>query len=103
MIENNLTNEERRLLVRMESGGKWDNLIYDLSIMCPSYVVMGFGIRFGSSAAIITGMVIYAAFSLRVSIHQANSYTTMKSLASKLRQSTTDPQPTAAVSPSVGR
>ena len=103
MIANNLTEEERLLLHRMETAGKWDSLISDLSIMCPSFIIMGFGIHFDSPAAIITGMVVYAIFSLRMPIHQAKSVTIMKSLAKKLRQCNNTPQPTAAASPSVGR
>lgn len=92
-MHSNLTDEERLLLARMVTAGKWDSLIYDLSIMCPAFIIVGFGIHFNSSAAIITGMVVYAVFALRTSIHQAKSFTTMKSLAEKLRQSNNNPQP----------
>lgn len=85
-MEENLTQEERNLLARIEASGKWDHLLYDLSLLVPSFIIMGLGVRFGSPPAIIVGMVVYAGLALRMPFRQAKTLPVLKSLIRKLTE-----------------
>jgi hypothetical protein len=87
-----LTEEERRMLVRIESAGRWDTLISDLSLLTPCFILVGFGIHLDSPAAIITGLLVNAAFALRTSIQQAKAIPVMKSLLKKLTRNADNPR-----------
>jgi hypothetical protein len=85
-MNDNFTKEERNLIARIESSAKWDNLFYDLSILVPSFIIIGLGKWFDSTAVIITGMVVYTVFALRVPLHQAKTLPVLKSLIKKLKE-----------------
>jgi ABC-type tungstate transport system substrate-binding protein len=84
-MNEDLTREERSLLAQIEAAGKWDYLIHDLSIMTPSFIIMGLGIHFDSAPTIVIGMILYALFSLRTPLHHANILPIMKSMIQKLK------------------
>lgn len=84
-MNDDLTREERNMLAQIEASGKWDHLIYDLSIMVPSFIIMGLGIHFDSAPTIVIGMIVYAVFALRAPLHAANTLPIMKSLIQKLK------------------
>jgi hypothetical protein len=83
-MNENLTSDERKMLARIVAADKWDNLTYDLSILLPAFSIIGFGIYLDSTAAILTGMMLYATFAIRASIGQARSFPILKSLLEKL-------------------
>jgi hypothetical protein len=83
-MKDQLTDEERTMMARIVSSDKWDSLIYDISILGPSFIIVGFGIYLDSMAAIITGLVVYAGFALRMTIYQARTLPILKSLIEKL-------------------
>ena len=85
-MNDNLTIEERNLIARIESSGKWDILLYDLSILIPSFIIIGLGIWFNSQVAIIIGMIVYAIFALRSPLYQAKTLPILKSLIRKLNE-----------------
>ncbi len=85
-MNDNLTKEERNLVARIESANKWDYLLYDLSLLVPSFIIIGLGMWFDSQAVIIIGMVVYAVFALRVPLRQAKSLPVLKSLIHKLNE-----------------
>jgi hypothetical protein len=80
-----LTPQERALLAKFETTGRWDQLLYDVSLLIPSFIIMGLGMRFDSPATTITGMFVYAAFALRSGLHQAKVHPQWKSLIEKLK------------------
>jgi hypothetical protein len=90
-MKDNLTHAEKTLLSRLESAGKWDHLLHNLSLLTPSFIIMGLGIHFDSSITIFTGMILCAAFALRTSLHQAKMVPVMKSLLKKLTQNEESP------------
>jgi len=83
-MNDKLNKEELDLIVRIRSAGKWDYLFYDLSLLVPSFIIIGLGMWFHSQAVIIIGMGVYVAFALRMPIHQAKTLPVMKSLIQKL-------------------
>ena len=97
-MKEDLTLEERRLLARIEASGKWDHLLYDLSLLVPSFIIMGLGIHFESPVAIIVGMVVYAGFALRMTFHQAKMLPVLKSLTKKLTEDRESPTPKSTLS-----
>lgn len=81
-----LTPEERLLLVRLESMGKWDHLLYGLTVLVPSFTIMGVGVHFDSKLTIVAGMIIYMIFVLQTYLRQAKTVPVMKSILKKLSQ-----------------
>ena len=94
-----LTPQERALLARFETTGRWDQLLYDASLLIPAFIIMGVGMRFDSPATTITGMFVYAAFALRSGLHQAKVYPQWKSLIEKLQAQTDAPPERPSTSP----
>lgn len=95
-MNEDLTNDERRLMARIELADKWDYLLHDLSILIPTLVIVGFGIHFDSPAAIISGLVVYGGVRLISSVRQVNMLTVMKSLIRKLQKQKESLQPVSA-------
>ena len=62
------TAEETNLIKQLESASRWDNLIYDLSVLVPCFIIMGVGLHFGSPLTVVVGMIVYAVIRLRVLI-----------------------------------
>ena len=85
-MNDKFTNEERNLIARIESSGKWDYLLYDFSLLVPSFIIIGLGIWYNSPAVIIIGMVVYAIFALRTPLHQAKMLPVLKSLIQRLKE-----------------
>ena len=78
------TKEEVTLVYRMRSGGRWDNLSYDLTIMIPCYIIMALGLYNQSTASVVIGMCVYAILRLRVAYESGKSYPLMESIWSKV-------------------
>ena len=78
------TAEETNLIKQLESASRWDNLIYDLSVLVPCFIIMGVGLHFGSPLTVVVGMIVYAVIRLRVLINDVRYAPLMKSIFSKV-------------------
>jgi len=83
-MKDDLTKEERALLLYIEVADKWDYLLQDLSLLIPSSIIIGLGVYYNSPVVIVIGMVVYASFAIRSTFNQVKMLKVLKSLLHKL-------------------
>ena len=79
-----LTEQEQKLLHRINDASKWDNLWWELSYIVPSVVLLLIGTINGSKRTSILGLMLFIVFHSRMLIHQVQSLPVLKGLCEKM-------------------
>ena len=83
-LSNMFTEEQKYLIKRLGSASRWDNLLHDLSVLVPCFIIMGVGLHFESPLTVVVGMIVYAVIRLGVLLNDIKSIPLMNSVFSKV-------------------
>ena len=89
-MDNDLTKEEEQLIIQFELIGKWETLVYELSLLAPFAIIIILSAVHDSKLGIIIGLGVYTTFRLWAVFRQCASVPIMKSAIKKLRKNTTN-------------
>jgi hypothetical protein len=85
IMDNELTKPEENTLARIELAGKWDSLIYDLSLFLPCAIIIGLSSYYGSTMGILSGLVTYGGFRIWIETQRSQLVTILQSAIRKLK------------------
>jgi hypothetical protein len=85
IMDNELTKSEERTLARIELVGKWDSLIYDLSLFLPCAIIIGLSSYYGSTMGILSGLVTYGGFRIWIETQRSQLVPILQSAIRKLK------------------
>jgi len=83
---NQLTEEEKIIVKKIESAGKWEALTYDITILIPCFLVVIISGYHDSIAGVFAGFFAYVIIRLWVSTKQAKTVSIIQSAIKKLSQ-----------------
>jgi hypothetical protein len=84
-MNNKLTTDEERIIVRMESAGKWDHLFHDLGYLVPFAIIIILSVIYGSTLGVFLGLLTYSVLRLWTSLEQCKSIPLLQSAIKKLK------------------
>ena len=96
-MNNNLTTDEERIIVRMESAGKWDHLFHDLAYLVPCAIIIILSVKYGSALGVFLGLLTYSILRLWTSLEQCKSIPLLQSAIKKLKAECQQGNPADAI------
>ena len=82
----NLTDEEVKILNKIESAGKWDALFYDLAYLIPTVIIIILSAVHSSILGIFVGLTAYLIIRLWASVLQCKAMPLLKSAIKKIKK-----------------
>ena len=83
------TDDELKMIARIEASSKWDDLRYHLSFLVPSIITIGAGIYLLSPVVIVSGVIVYSIILIWGLINQVQMHGVLRSIIMKKKKEIT--------------